>query len=375
MPLAPRQVGVIARGAARELIWGLPAVAREVNAWRARALQIPEPAIRADALSALERKRGHTDGAALFWIIPRARSLPLLRLLVAYQVILDFLDSANERGAQVGQANGRQLHLALIDALDPERPISDYYRHHPWREDGGYLPALVESCRANCARLPSYTQIRTLLIQEATRAQVLAINHEPNPVRRDAELRAWAARERRERYEAVRGLSEKSENHQESEVHWCELPGAASASLTIHALLALAAEPGCTDLDAALTRSVYFPWAAAATAMLDSYVDQVEDAINGDHIYIAHYDTPELAEQRIRSLIQRSLTEACELPSGERHALIIASMVAMYLSKDSARTDKMRATTASFINAGGSLTKTLLPILRWWRIAYALRSA
>jgi hypothetical protein len=34
----------------------------------------------------------------------------------------------------------------------------------------------------------------------------------------------------------------------------------------------------------------------------------------------------------------------------------------------------MRATTSSFVNAGGSLTKTLLPILRLWRIAYAQRA-
>ena len=74
--------------------------------------------------------------------LPRARNRRLLRLLVAYQIIWDFLDSVSERGASAGQANGRQLHLALIDALDPSRPLSDYYLHNPWREDGGYLNAL-----------------------------------------------------------------------------------------------------------------------------------------------------------------------------------------------------------------------------------------
>jgi hypothetical protein len=47
----------------------------------------------------------------------------------------------------------------------------------------------------------------------------------------------------------------------------------------------------------------------------------------------------------------------------------------MYLSKDSARTEALRASTASFIAAGGALTGVLLPILRLWRIAYAQRSA
>ena len=115
--------------------------------------------------SALANKRGHTDGAAFFSILPRARDVTLLRLLVAYEIIWDFLDSVNERGATAGQVNGRQLHLALVDALDPQRPITDYYRHHPWHDDGGYLRALVEVCREAARELPSYERVRPLLVR------------------------------------------------------------------------------------------------------------------------------------------------------------------------------------------------------------------
>jgi tetraprenyl-beta-curcumene synthase len=328
-----------------------------VRAWRARAAEIPDPQVRHDALSSLARKRGHTDGAALFWILPRARSLSLLRLLVAYEIMWDFLDGVNEHGATAGQTNGLQLHLALIEALDPNRPISDHYRHHPWRDDGGYLRALVEVCRQGCTQLPSYERVRPLLVREAVRAQVLGINHDLAPARRDETLREWAAKERSEKLG----------------VDWFELTGAASASLTVHALLALGAEPACTDRDIGQIHSAYSPWISAATTMLDSYVDQSEDAANGDHSYIAHYHTPRFAAQRIRELIQRGLLEAGALPSGERHTLIVACMVAMYLSKDSARTQAMRETTKSLMSAGGSLTRVLLPILRLWRIAYAQR--
>lgn len=324
-------------------------------------------------MSALARKRGNTDGAALFWTIPRARSLPLLRVLVAYQILWDFLDCVNERGAQAGQANGRQLHLALIEAFEPGGPVSDYYRYHPWREDGGYLRALVEACRENCAELPSYARVCPALITEAVRARVLGINHELDAVLRDAELREWAARLRE--YSSVAQTQCVSVRKGWSDASWFELTAAASASLTIFALLALGAEPRCAELDIERTRDAYFPWIATTATMLDSYVDQVEDNANGDHIYISHYNSPQSVKWRIRGLIQRSLSEARKLPDGERHELVVASMVAMYLSKDSARTDEMRATTASFVNAGGSLTKTLLPILRLWRIAYAQCSA
>ena len=359
LPLSPRQVRALLVAAARELLWGLRAVSREIHSWRTRALTIPDAAIREDALSSIERKRGHADGAALFWILPRRRDLNLLRLLVAYELIWDFLDSVNEHGARAGTANGRQLHLALVEALDPSLPMSDYYRYHPWREDGGYLRALVEACRSGCAALPSYGRIRPLAVREARRAQVLALNHDTEPLGRDRALREWAA----------------LECPDEQRVSWFELSSAASASLTIHAFLALAAEPACTDQEVQCTCSAYFPWISGAATMLDSYVDQAEDAVNGDHRYVAHYESEALAGERMRELVRRSALEARRLRRGHRHAVIAACMVAMYLSKDSARTPQMRADTAGIVRAGGSLTRVLLPVLRIWRIGFGQRGA
>ena len=329
-----------------------------MRAWHARARAIPDAATREDALSALAHKRGHTDGAALFCIFPRARDPSLLRLLVAYEIMWDFLDSVNERGARAGQVNGRQLHLALIDALDPGTPLSDYYRHHPWQDDGGYLNTLVRVCRTACRQLPSFEAVRSLLAQEASRAQILATNHDLDPIRRDIDLREWARRGFPDGHEAS----------------WYELTGAASASLTIHALLALAASPHLTDSEVTRVHSAYFPWISAATTMLDSYVDQAEDNANGDHSYVAHYPTAESALQRIGLLIRRSIAEASDLPDSERHILIVACMVAMYLSKESAYTPAMRCNTKKLLIAGGPLPALLLPVLRLWRIAYAQRS-
>jgi tetraprenyl-beta-curcumene synthase len=357
-PLSVRQLRALIASAWRELSWGLPAVAREVNRWRNLACEIPDGPIREDALSALGGKRGQTDGAALFSILPRARNLTLLRLLVAYQIIWDFLDSVNERGAVAGQANGRQLHVALIDALDPGRPISDYYLFHPWRDDGGYLHTLVTVCRDCCTQLPSYDRVRSLVVREAKRAEVLAMNHDLDPLSRDATLEDWSAKEFPGAHDAT----------------WFELSGAASAGLTIFALLALASEPICSDAEIARTHSTYFPWTSATATMLDSYVDQIEDAKNGDHIYISHYPTPVLATQHIRLLVRRCLCDAQMLGDSEKHILIAASMIALYLSKDSARSQAMRDTTKTLTDAGGSLTRALVPILRLWRIVYAQQS-
>lgn len=342
----------------RHLVWGTPTIVRDLRRWRTRAMEIPEARIRKDALDALDHKRGNTHGAALFWILTSTRNRHLLHLLVTYQVMWDFLDCVSESGADAGQANGLQLHRALVDALDPLRPISDYYRYHPWHGDGGYLLSLVQACRQCCVELPSFDVVRAVLLREARRANVQAINHEPDPEKRSAGLMEWATRE----YPDLQ------------EVTWFELTGAAGAGLAIYALFALAAEPECTDEDVRLAYKAYFPWTSAVATMLDSFVDQAEDLSGGDHCYVAYYQSRQQATLHISRLVHRCLCETRTLRNSEGHTLIAACMVAMYLSKDSARTEAMREATATLLRAGGQLTRFLLPVLRLWRTLNAQRS-
>ena len=353
-PLGPRQAWALLAVAVRELLWGLPAVSRELNAWRARAAAIPDLPLREDALDSITHKRDNAEGAGLFWVLPRSRDRQLLRLLVAYQTIWDFLDNLSER--ETDEANGRQLHSALVEALDPGAPISDYYRHHPWKNDGGYLRALVETCRASCEALPSYARVRPQVLAGVKRCSVQSLNHDSTPERRDAALEDWARRE-------FPG---------EQAMRWFELTAASSAFLP-YALFALAAEPRCEDRDIAHAYAAYFPWTALAIAMLDSYVDQREDVLCGNHSYISHYDDDELAIRRLREIVDRTLRGANGLRNGHRHAVIAGCMVAMYLSRDCAETPEMRTRTRALACAGGSLTRLLLPLLRVWRAVYLRR--
>jgi len=356
-PLTPAQVRALVAGAARELVWGLRAVSRETAAWRAMAEAIRDAPLREDALHSLDHKRGHADGAALFTILPRRRNRELLTLLVAYETLVDFLDNVSERHPTA--ANGEQLHRALEDALDPDGPLRDYYRHHPWRDDGGYLLALVTACRERCRALPSFEQVREIVGREARRALVLGINHDDDAARRDSALRAWAVRE-------FPG---------EQELSWFELSGAASATLVVHVLLTLAAEDDLSAADVKAAYAAHWPWIALATTMLDSYVDQADDEASGAHSYLGHYPSREVAIARIHQSIGRALHLARGLRDGHRHVVIVACMIALYLSAASAREPELRATTATLVDAGGSLVRLLLPILRVWRVVYAQRTA
>ena len=356
--LSPRQLCSLAGATVRELVWGLRAVSREVRGWRTRASSIPDDALRADALRSLTSKRASTDGAALFWTLPDGRSPNLLRLLVAFEVMADFLDNVSERGVRAGTANGIQLHVALREALDPGAPVSAYYRHHPWREDGGYLRALVGACRERCTQLPHYRNVRSRAIRAATLAQMLGLNHEPDPLLRDTALREWA----------------RCEAHSWEDLAWFESTAAASGWLTVLALLALAAGGGAPE--EGRVRAIcaaYLPWISLVATMLDSYADQAQDAAGAQHSYIAHYPCAEVAVERVCEIMHEAARRARALPDGARHTVIVACMVAMYLSKDSSRTPQLRASTRRLAAAGGSLPRMLLPVLRIWRVFYSQR--
>jgi tetraprenyl-beta-curcumene synthase len=347
-PLTRSQLRVVLSSARRELSWTLRLGSCEIAHWRRAAHAIPDPVIRQDALDALERKRTHAHGAALFCILPRRPSPNLVRLLVAYELIWDLLDNLSERAAAAGFVDGRALHSAIAEAIDPGLPISDYYACAPHTDDGGYLHALVATCRDRCAQLPSYGAVRDFALADAQRAQVLALNHHPDPRQRAALLRAWA-------------------EHQfpGSDMPWWELSGAASAPLPIHVLLALAAEPGCDTDQIGSVHAAYFPWVAAATTMLDSYVDRQDDAANGAHSYVSHYPQAECLVSNLRLLLSRSIEEVSVIDQAPKHLTIVAAMAAMYLSKAEPTSDILR-----LVGGGGSLTRMFLPLLRGWRLAF-----
>jgi tetraprenyl-beta-curcumene synthase len=336
----------------RELTWGLRGCAREVARWRALAVAVPDDALRRDALEAIDHKRANLDGAVLFTTLAPRRSRDLLCVLVAFELLADYLDCTSERGAFVGVPNGLQLHRALIEALDPRLPLSDYYRYHPWSDDGGFLEALVKTCRETCVRLPSFHVVRPFIARTTAMAQVLPLNHEEDTELRDRLLRTWA----------------QAHFRQDDGLAWFELTGGASAWLTVLALLALAADECCDTNDALAVYHAYLPWISLTGTLLDSYGDQDVDASEGAHQYVAHYASPEVAARRIGEVMQRSFAEASRLRHGPRHCVLVSSMAAMYLSKGSVLEPAWRAHTRALTRTAGSLTRLLTPALRTWRI-------
>ncbi|MBS1869857.1 MAG: DUF2600 family protein [Actinobacteria bacterium] len=294
-----------------------PLARRELRRWQARAATIPQPALREIATRALEQEGLNAEGAALFAMLAPARQrTATTRLLIAYQVMYDYLDALTEQPTPEPVRSSRQLHRALVTALGQPAPADGYFVHHPLREDDGYLAELAASCRATFLRLPGAPVAAPHAIAAAMRSGEGQSQSHAAAFTADHDLIRWAE------HATPEGL----------DLRWWETAAAAESSLVIHALLASAAQPHMTAARAERVTAAYWPWIAGLNALLDDLIDTAEDAAEGTHSYIAHYDSPTLLAGRLAAFTAAASRAIDRLPLRSRHAVIFAAMTSYYLA-------------------------------------------
>ncbi len=326
-----------------------PHVFRELRGWQRLAERIPDPDLRRDALESLAGKHRNAEGAAAFaTLAPRRQRRAVACLLVSLQSMFDYLDTLSEQPALDPLANGRQLHRALAVALTPGAAHCDYYAEHARGDDGGFLRAYVERCRALVVELPGYGAVMPWVgVATGLAAEGQSLNHAGLYGSHDA-LAHWA----RQRTPAGAGL------------RWWETASAAVSTLTIHALLAEAADPTMTSREAARLADAYFPWITGLGTLLDSVVDWAADRTTGNHSQISYYRSEVEAAERLGTLAERSVALAMDLRHGDRHALILIGMACYYLATPAADVPGHRAVSESVLAAFGALATPALWIFR-----------
>jgi tetraprenyl-beta-curcumene synthase len=316
-----------------------PQARRELARWRQRAHAIPDPRLRYAVLRPFDADMS-AEGAALFAALEPAAHRELVPLLIAYVLLWSCVDALSERE---GGRCGASVLNALVDALSPERPsrTSEYDG-----DDLGYLDALVRVCKDGCARLPSWAAAGPHARRLARYGgEVQKINHGP---RRCVErrLRAWA--HAHASYPAT---------------PWPELCAAASSPLAVHALIVLGAKPVATAAQASDTCAAYFPSFSALGLLGDHLVDRKWDAARAHHSYLRYYDDRETFERRLRTLVSTTSRRFRALDDGERHAVILGAMVAMFLSEKEAGTAEHRMVSRRVLEAAGPPARLLALLL------------
>jgi tetraprenyl-beta-curcumene synthase len=326
-----------------------PAARGDLKRWRDHALSIPDPALRAQALQKLSSEALNSEGATIFALLaPRANRRRLIRLIVAYQAMYDYLDAVNEEPNFSPLRNGLELHRALVNTIHSGDIQTDYYASHTERDDGGYLAALVGTCRYTLNALPCRTVVTPVLTVAIRRCGEAQAHNHASAVEGREQLICW---------------SEKQAPG--SGYLWWELAAGGVSSLALHALLAAAATPGMTPYEAQRIGAAYFPSVCAISALLDSLIDLERDANTTNHRFVANYASNNQAAERFAAIIAEAETQLSKLQQARRHKVLLMGVLGYYLSAQEARSDFAHVVTEKATKATSS---TIWPVLTVMRI-------
>lgn len=282
---------------------------------RAAAEQIPDDALREQALASIDHKGYHVAGAAIFaTFLPRDAATAYVRAVVPLETIYDYLDNVCDRHAQRDPAFFATVHEAIADALAIAGEPQAYYRDGPAGDDGGYLRMLVLRAREAINALGVADETRADFAQAAALyGQMQTVTHLPR-AQRGIATTAW--------FDDHRALAQS--------LDWHEFAAAAGSQFQIYAPLFEAAAGRPQSAHDAF--GVHFPLIAALHVLLDSFIDQSEDAEHGDLNLVAVYGNPAAFRKRAAALFTEASTAAESLPDPYPHRFALRIMVLFYLS-------------------------------------------
>ena len=289
----------------------VPRARREIRRWAAAAAAIPDPALRSHATHAIVVDSRNAEAvAALAATAPRRQRRRAVELLVAYQLLVDYVDTLGERVCADELGRGLNLGMALVSAV---RPLASPIDVDPLGDDGGYLVALVTTCRDRFRRLPAAEVVAQELEATAARcAQALAYTHTATRSRTLDELRDWAAAE------------------DAGEYSWWEVAAGGNSSIAILALLATAADPRTTRRDATALVASYWPHVCVMSTMLDSLADYERDQASGEFSFVSHYPDTGAARDGLIDATRLSLLAVEPLRHRHVHTMIVRGVAGYY---------------------------------------------
>jgi tetraprenyl-beta-curcumene synthase len=371
----------------------IPKARGELAHWRERALLIPSATLRKQALDSIASKAFHVFGGSVYALYPNRRARQyrqnILRAIAAIQTISDYLDNLCDRAGESDERAFRQLHMAMLDALDAgarwqgERGESDpatdtahapsiyqnaqspssepYYQEYPHREDNGYLAELVQVCRTNLSVLPGYDLVRPYALDLARLYCDLQSLKHLDPSVRHRRLEEWATANLRTSPATLHlGPS--------GALEWWEFAAATGSTLGLFMLFALAAEGVTANCTIERVVHAYFPSITGLHILLDYLIDLEEDRTHGDFNFVACYCDSRYRHERLAAFVREAVDKAHSLPRSGFHLTVIRGLLALYLSDPKVKAGGLADEAGRLCRTAGGLTPLMRQTcagLRW----------
>jgi tetraprenyl-beta-curcumene synthase len=329
-----------------------PEVGKELDSWANICKSMDNGTIRELALSSIRYKKFHAQGGCVYALYPKVDLKKTVKFIVALQTISDYLDNLCDRAGIKKESAFRQLHLSMLDAVDPKRPLSDYYRFYPYKSDNGYLVKLVEECRKQIQGLPSYN---------------LVLDHIKKYIQLYSDLQTYKHLDEKTREDYLETWANYYLRSFPAISCW-EFSAASGSTLGIFVLFASAFNPSLSPDMVKKLDAAYFPWICGLHILLDYYIDSVEDMQMGDLNFTYYYDNLKHCESRLSFFIENSLQACHTLEYPEFHTTVVKGLLAMYLSDPKAFLGLNKLATRNILRGSSSKTAfyhNLCKILRF----------
>lgn len=294
----------------------LPEVKKRLHHWAREASFCVDQELCTQALNSIAAKDFHCQGGAVFAVPYPDHEELLIKLIVAYQTLCDYLDNLCDRADCLDGQAFRELHTSLIDALTPNGEKHSYYRSYPYHRDGGYIDKLVDECRQCLQQLSSYNLVSKEVLSLVQMYIDLQVKKHIGWEVREKTLIEWANA----------GISEYPD------IYWQEFAAATGSTLAVFALLGLASRDKVYQDEIQTTLSLYFPWICGLHILLDYFIDQEEDRLGGDLNFTFYYPDQDMMINRIKTFIREAHARSGRLPRATFTKTVIEGLLAMYFS-------------------------------------------
>lgn len=328
-----------------------PLVDKELAYWQTYAQNHGTRELSDQALASIRTKRFHCQGGSVYALYKGVPTGDFVRLVVALQTISDYLDNLCDRAGIADETAFRQLHLAMTDALDPERPLHDYYAAYPYQDDGGYLQALVTACRQEISKLPSYSLVKPEALRQAGLYSELQTYKHLDPAIREDKMLAWIT----PYLAGYPGITA-----------W-EFAAATGSTLGMFMLCAAAYNPSLTAAEAQGIGRAYFPWINGLHILLDYFIDEAEDRQGGDLNFVSYYSGSEETLARLTLFVKQARAQAKSLPEAAFALTVVDGLLAMYLSDPKADAPAPRIIRSSLLHTAGLYPRFMYGLCRLLR--------
>jgi tetraprenyl-beta-curcumene synthase len=321
--------------------------------WKEKAQNIPDQELRKQALMSIDTKTFHCQGGALFGLLARNHYKEAIKFIVAYQTISDYLDNLCDRSTSLNPDDFRALHESMLHALTPDAGMTEYYRFRKEQDDGGYLNALVQTCREVLSDLPDY-RIAAQAVRELVSLYIdLQVHKHVKTEERLPRLLTWFDINKNEL----------------PEMAWYEFAASTGSTLGIFCIIAYLFNQRASAQLVDSVKKAYFPWVQGLHILLDYFIDQEEDLAGSDLNLCSYYPNNNTLIRKLSFFYQQAQISVSFLPDPAFHQLIVRGLLSIYLADNKvAKQKSIRRISRKLLLLGGAQTFFLYlhcRIYRW----------